>query len=135
MMVVNGINHITFAVSDLERSLDFYVGLLGLTLVKKWDRGAYLTAGNGWVALNLEEVFNKETAADGSHIAFNVLAADYKHLKGKLENAGVDPFKENISEGASYYFLDPDGHKLELHYNTLEDRLNWAEQQFLGRLF
>jgi hypothetical protein len=25
-------------------------------------------------------------------------------------------------------FLTPDGHKLELHYNNLEDRLKWAKE-------
>ncbi|GHL45122.1 hypothetical protein ECZU28_51170 [Escherichia coli] len=31
-----------------------------------------------------------------------------------LAQAGAEVWKDNRSEGASYYFLDPDGHKLEL---------------------
>ncbi len=126
--MINGINHITFAIINLERSLDFYVNLLGLRLVGKWEKGAYLLAGNQWIALNVEEERIIEPTEDYTHIAFNVISSDFKSLKEKLEKAGVKSFKENTSEGESFYFLDPDGHKLELHYNTLEDRLKWATE-------
>ncbi len=126
--MINGINHITFAVTQLDISLDFYVNLLGLRLVASWDSGAYLLAGNQWIALNVDRDRIKETPPDYSHISFNVLSSDFQMLKEKLINAGIVPFKENKSEGDSFYFLDPDGHKLELHYNTLEDRLKWARE-------
>lgn len=56
------------------------------------------------------------------------MGSDSKKLKKKLEDNGVKSFKENTSEGESFYFLDPDGHKLEIHYNTIEDRLKWARE-------
>lgn len=126
--MINGINHITFAVSDLQRSLDFYVNLLGLRLVAKWDKGAYLLAGNQWIALNFDELTSDSSKLDYTHISFNVLSTDFHTLKEKLETAGVKSFKDNKSEGDSFYFLDPDGHKLELHFNSLEDRLKWAKE-------
>ncbi len=126
--MINGINHITFAILDLERSINFYVNLLGLKLVAKWDNGAYLLAGNQWIALNVDEERITVPTGDYSHISFNVLSSDFQRLKEKLVKAGVRPFKENTSEGESFYFLDPDGHKLELHYNTIEDRLKWARE-------
>lgn len=126
--MINGINHITYAVTDLQKSLEFYVGLLGLELVGSWENGAYLLAGSQWIALNVDENRSTEPTADYSHISFNTIQEDFVILKSKLIEAGVKPFKENTSEGESFYFLDPDGHKLELHYNTLDDRLKWAKE-------
>ncbi|MGF7059702.1 VOC family protein [Brassicibacter mesophilus] len=126
--MITGINHITFAVSDLETSINFYSELLGLKLVAHWDRGAYLMAGNIWVALNVDKKTKFKFNSDYTHIAFNVLSTEYYKLKKRLEKAGVKTFKENTSEGDSFYFLDPDGHKLELHYNTIDDRLKWARE-------
>ncbi len=126
--MINGINHITFAVSNLERSVNFYAELLGLKLVATWDKGAYLLAGNMWIALNVDRACRTEAVSDYTHVAFNVLSTDFQSLKEKLENAGAKTFKENTSEGNSFYFLDPDGHKLELHYSTLEHRLEWAKK-------
>lgn len=125
--MINGINHITFAVKNLEESINFYSNLLGLRLVAHWDEGAYLLAGDVWIALNLDEKTRSEPVPDYTHIAFNVLSTDYPKLKEKLEKEGIMTFKDNTSEGHSFYFLDPNGHKLELHYNTLEHRLDWAK--------
>ena len=126
--MINGVNHITFAVRDLKESIKFYKNLLGLKLVAHWDKGAYLLAGNMWIALNVDATVRAEPATDYSHIAFNVLSTEYPKLKERLIKAGVETFKENTSEGDSFYFLDPNGHKLELHYNTLEHRLDWAKK-------
>ncbi len=126
--MINGINHITLAVSNLEKSICFYTEVLGLKLKGKWHKGAYLLAGEMWIALNLDENRVFDDSNDYTHIAFNTSKDDFNVLKEKLEQSNVITFKENLSEGASYYFLDPDGHKLELHYNTLEDRLKWAKE-------
>jgi catechol 2,3-dioxygenase-like lactoylglutathione lyase family enzyme len=126
--MITGINHITFAVSDLDKSINFYTELLGLKLVAHWDKGAYLIAGDMWIALNLDEEVKFTSNSDYTHVAFNVLSTEYSELKERLENAGVETFKDNTSEGDSFYFFDPDKHKLELHYNTLEHRLDWARE-------
>lgn len=40
--------------------------------------------------------------------------------------------EENLSEGDSLYFLDPDGHKLELHVGSLQSRLDHYGKQTGG---
>lgn len=57
-------------------------------------------------------------------LAFNTGASDFFNLCNKLNAHGVKQWKSNSSEGDSYYFLDPDGHKLELHVGTLQSRLD-----------
>lgn len=121
--MINGINHITFAVSDLARSIEFYHSLLGLKLVAKWDQGAYLLAGDVWIALNVDLAVCDEPKEDYTHIAFNVPSRDFASFRRRLLRAGVEIFQENRSEGDSLYFLDPDGHKLEIHYRSLKHRL------------
>lgn len=120
--MITGINHITFAVSNLEVSLHFYVNLLGLELVERWEKGAYLLAGEQWVALNYDPKQGSKAAAHDSHIAFTVTTEYLELLKAKLLEHGITAYRENRSEGNSFYFQDPDGHKLELHDSHLCQR-------------
>ncbi len=117
---VTGINHITLAVSDLRRSYDFYVELMGMTPRARWARGAYLSAGDLWLCLSVDTV---NPATDYTHIAFSIRSGDVPEWQLRFADADVLLWKENTSEGDSIYFLDPDGHKLELHAGNLESRL------------
>ena len=114
--MLQSLNHLTLAVSDLQKSLTFWHDLLGLTLHASWDSGAYLTCGDLWLCLSYDEarrvVLPQES--DYTHYAFSVAEQDFVLFSHKLEQAGVTVWKQNKSEGASFYFLDPDGHKLEL---------------------
>ncbi|SFT96979.1 Glyoxalase/Bleomycin resistance protein/Dioxygenase superfamily protein [Kosakonia arachidis] len=52
--MLSHVNHLTLAVSDLARSVDFYHQLLGLKLHARWDNGAYLTCGELWLCLSVD---------------------------------------------------------------------------------
>ena len=125
--MIRGVNHVTFAVADLERSLAFYEGLLGMRLAARWPRGAYLRAGTLWVALVVDDATREGPLPEYTHLAFDVAPEDFEALAERVA-AEVEPFQENRSEGASLYFLDPDGHKLELHASDLDARLAAARQ-------
>ncbi|MBZ5488363.1 fosfomycin resistance glutathione transferase [Halomonas aquamarina] len=118
--MITGLNHITLAVSDLERSLHFYTQVLGLTGHAKWNNGAYLSAGKLWLCLSCDEPCAK---TDYTHIAFDVAQADFDACCARLEALEVRQWKLNKSEGHSIYILDPDGHKLEIHAGGLQSRL------------
>jgi catechol 2,3-dioxygenase-like lactoylglutathione lyase family enzyme len=121
-MPVRGINHVTLTVRDLDRALHFYVDWLGSRLRARWARGAYLEAGALWLCLELDERAGV-ASTDDSHIAFTVDAADFADLAQAIRASGAALWKENRSEGASLYFCDPDGHKLEIHVGDLPSRL------------
>lgn len=118
--MLNGLNHITLAVSDLDRSLAFYVSVLGMKGLVRWDTGAYLSLGEVWFCLSCDAVV---PGRDYSHIALDIAEQDFAAFTQKLRAAGVAEWKQNRSEGDSVYFLDPDGHKLEVHSGSLQSRL------------
>ena len=120
---VTGVNHVTLVVADLDRALAFYCEKLGCVLRARGPRFAYLEAGSLWLCLELGQ---PDRRADDTHIAFSCAAADFEAICARLAEA--PRWKANRSEGASLYFLDPDGHKLELHLGTLESRLAHMRQ-------
>ncbi len=115
--MLSGLNHLTLAVSQLAPSVAFYQQLLGMTLHARWDSGAYLSCGDLWLCLSLDPQrrVTPPEESDYTHYAFSISEADFASFAARLEAAGVAIWKLNRSEGASHYFLDPDGHKLELH--------------------
>ena len=117
---LTGLNHVTLSVSDLDRSLAFYVGVLGFHRHLRWARGAYLGIGDFWLCLSLGSVTRSE---DYSHFALTMRAADRDRWQSRLDAHGIPIWQTNVSEGESIYFLDPDGHRLELHAGTLATRL------------
>jgi len=118
--VLQGLNHITIAVNDLDESFDFYVNLLGMTPHAKWINGAYLTLNGIWFCLSCDTAIPSN---DYSHLAFDVSASNFQNVKSQILNHNIKEWKLNKSEGESLYFLDPNGHKLELHVGSLAKRL------------
>ena len=125
--MIRGINHITFATTKLNESIEFYSEILGGKLKAKWEKGAYLELGNVWIALNQVDSFEVRCDDITTHIAFTVDNDSFLQIKDRLNSIGVVEYKKNISEGNSFYFNDPDDHKLEIHTGSLDTRLNWIK--------
>ena len=146
--MIIGLNHLTLAVGDVARSFDFYVDLLGCRPEARWDRGAYLSAGELWLCLSLDasrpvgprsvgprSVGPRSVGPhdDYTHVAFGVADGEFAATVARLVANGVTRWQENTSEGDSFYFLDPDGHKLELHDGDLASRLaSVAREPYAG---
>ncbi|HCP44799.1 MAG TPA: glutathione transferase [Deltaproteobacteria bacterium] len=126
--MIKGISHITLAIRNLERSIHFYVETMGFTLVMRSDRTAYFLAGDLWFCVVEDPDLSTQARSDYTHIAFAIEQEDFPLLEAKIRSAEVHIFKTNESEGDSLYFLDPDGHKLEIHCGTLETRLEEIQQ-------
>jgi catechol 2,3-dioxygenase-like lactoylglutathione lyase family enzyme len=126
--MINGINHITLSVKDIDESFKFYKEILGLKPIMKSKISAYFTAENTWIALTKDEC--KTNKSDYSHIAFNIDSKKFNTLKNRIKDYGAKEWQENKTEGYSFYFLDPSGNKLEIHSTSLEDRIKYGRQHW-----
>ena len=136
--VISGVNHITLAVSNIDRSFNFYREVLGFKPLCRWHAGAYFMVDKLWLCLSLDPASNNSIRSDYTHYAFSIKQEDYQYWNNKLSAAGCIFFKANNSEGDSLYFLDPDCHKLELHVGNWHSRLlakrqdqgSWRDVEF-----
>ncbi|MCX4243343.1 fosfomycin resistance glutathione transferase [Paraliomyxa miuraensis] len=126
--MITAINHVTLAVADLDRSLRFYVDVLGCHAMARWVRGAYLEAGTLWLCLSLDVRAEASPATGGTHLAFSVDADRFETLRDRILTAGARQWQDDRSEGPSLYFEDPDGHRLEIHVGDLRSRLAACRQ-------
>ena len=119
--MLTGLNHLTLAVSDLNRSLNFYTAIIGFKGHVKWATGAYLSLGDLWLCLSLDTPNPRQ---DYSHIAFSISPLHFSAFQQRVREQNIAEWKSNSSEGDSIYLLDPDGHQLEVHVGDLESRLS-----------
>lgn len=120
--------HAMLRVADLERSLAFYVDLLGMTLLERREHKknqfsqVYLGYGGGFGAMTLELVFNwnRDTPyAPGESFGHLAIAVSgITRLCDRLAAAGVTlprpPRAQRHGSGIVAFALDPDGHRIEL---------------------
>ncbi len=111
-------HHMSFPVSDLERSAAFYEGVLGLQRIPRPDfgavRGIWYQAGPVQVHLILREdmdpVATGPIDSGSRHSAFAV--ADFEAARDRLKARGV-PHRARAETG-QIFCHDPDGHTIEL---------------------
>lgn len=122
--MISGINHITLAVRNADESIGFYAEMLGCRIAARWPRGAYLIAGDTWLCLLQDDHVKGELLPEYTHIAFTVAPEDFDEMSDRIKASGAYIWQDNRTEGASLYFADPNGHKLEIHASDLRARLN-----------
>jgi catechol 2,3-dioxygenase len=130
------IGHVNLKVSDLERSLDFYCGLLGFELMTRYGKDAAFVSAGGYhhhIGLNVWYSRNGSAAPVNATGLFHlaILYPSRKDLAAiftRLRDAGY-PLSGASDHGVSeaIYLNDPDENGLELycdrpreqwHYNT-----------------
>lgn len=121
--MVNGINHITLSVRSLSESFAFYKEVLGFKPLMKKPRSAYFLAGDLWFCIEEDPAVRPGELPEYTHFAFGADQDSFKVIRQKILDANVKIFKNNTSEGDSIYFVDPNGHKLEIHVGDWKSRL------------
>ena len=119
-----GISHITFVVSDLERTKIFFEQIFGATEVYSSSTAKYFQLNNLWIALNKGEPLPERTY---NHIAFAIEDDDFDMYVERINNVGAEIVQGRTrldGEGRSLYFYDYDNHLFELHAGTLSQRLD-----------
>ena len=108
------VHHVSINVGDVPAALDFYTGVLGLTVRK--DRpelgigGAWLDAGGQ--QLHLIESDSKP--APGQHFA--ILVEDLPATVSELRTKGVEVGEPmSVGTGLQTFVHDPAGNMVELH--------------------
>ena len=120
---VTGLDHIVIDVADVERSLAFYVGELGLApeRVDEWRRGEVLFPSVRIDATTVIDLFATEpTGRNVDHLCLVVERQDLEALAASGRFTVVDgpgPRWGAQGDGSSLYVRDPDGNTVELrHY-------------------
>ena len=120
IVALAGMNHLSFPVRDLDRSVRFYRDVLGLTPIPRPDLpfpGEWL-GGHG---IQVHLIVPPDGAPLGSpppslnplggHVAFSI--ADYDAVVAALRAAGIETLEAGRELG-QLWIRDPDGHLIEL---------------------
>jgi catechol 2,3-dioxygenase-like lactoylglutathione lyase family enzyme len=123
--MIVGMNHFTVIAHDAQRTLDFYVGLLGLTVGPRPDlgfAGAWLYAGGPQAVLHVyfDRPVPVPPAGVIDHMAFT--AKDLAGVKARLDARGLEYTLRRQAGGGPWqlFCLDPNGAKVELDFDPAE---------------
>jgi len=127
--------HVEFRVTDLERTADFYVGLLGFVETARDAHRLYLRGYEEWLHHSL--VLRRAPSAGVGHIAFRVAAPEDLEALAALANAEGLPHRwvegEEAGQGRALRLQDPAGLPLEFfHEMTPVERLLQRYDQYRG---
>jgi catechol 2,3-dioxygenase-like lactoylglutathione lyase family enzyme len=123
--MIVGMNHFTVIAEDRQKTLDFYVDLLGLSEGYRPDLGfdgAWLYGGGTQAILHL--YFDRKPPAQRAgvidHMAFS--ASDVKGVKARFDAAGIkyDLRRQTGSGIWQLFSYDPNGAKVELDFDPSE---------------
>ncbi len=125
------IGHVHLKVGDIDRSLAFYCGVLGFTLMQRFGPGAAFISAGGYhhhIGLNTWESAGGQPPAPGTTGLYHVAIlypnrATLGDALRRLQNAGIaldGAADHGVSE--ALYLHDPDGNGIELYRDRPQDQ-------------
>ncbi|MGI9304702.1 MAG: FosX/FosE/FosI family fosfomycin resistance hydrolase [Gammaproteobacteria bacterium] len=133
--MIDGLSHITFVVSDLERMTELLVSIFDAEEIHasgdetySISREKFFLVGGVWIAIMEGKPLPGETY---NHVAFKIHSNDFDMYVQRVRALGLnvrESRKRVEGEGRSIYFYDYDNHLFELHTSTLGERLSRYRQ-------
>ncbi len=116
---INSLHHVSLIVSNTDKSLEFYCGIMGLETAERPVLdfpGAWLQVGEQQIHLlelpNPDSTDNRpQHGGRDRHTAFSVQDLDV--LRQRLDEAGID-YSMSRSGREALFCRDPDGNAIEL---------------------
>lgn len=128
--MIEGLSHITFIVSDLERTSTFLTTIFGAKEIYasgdrtfSVSREKFFLVNGIWIAIMEGKGLAEKTY---NHVAFKIRGQDFDDYAARIRSLGVEmrePRERVEGEAQSLYFYDYDNHLFELHTGTLDERL------------
>ena len=128
-----GVHHVALICSDIERTIDFYDGLLGFPLVEIFENRDYPGSSHLFFDIgggNLLAFFDFpgyahpefcESLGGLQHLALSLDDPDWYAARDRLDAAGVGYVGPDRGAHHSLYLKGPDGEGLELLRAPLRD--------------
>lgn len=128
-MQITGIDHIVLRAHDQQRLIDFYTGVLGLTVEKRQDAIGLVQLRAGTSLIDIVSVDGRLGRMGGAgpgsegrnldHLCLTVAGFDLETVQAHLIAHGVEIGEAGLrygagGEGLSLYLKDPEGNGLEL---------------------
>jgi len=122
MIKTKGVCHFTIAVTDTQKSTEFYTEVLGLKLLNaNHDRGmVFLDSAGDCIVLMKTETTIAPVRQRDAHHAFHIEADQYDEVIKDLKDKKIENLLEDertgraVVTGRSIYIPDPDGNVIEL---------------------
>jgi catechol 2,3-dioxygenase-like lactoylglutathione lyase family enzyme len=119
---VTGLGHFGVFVRDMDKMVDFYTNVLGMTLTDRGpdDRIVFLSAQPEVEHHEIALAKSPDQKTDAGQISFHVdTLSDLKELHGKIEAYGCK-FDRIVNHGIAFgcYFRDPEDNRVEVYWST-----------------
>lgn len=113
------LGHVELLTPVPEKSLDFFVDIMGMTESGRAGDSVYLRGWDDYERYSLK-LTGSQTSGLG-HAAFRARSPQALQRRVKAldaSGAGLGWVENELGHGPAYQFTDPDGHRLELYYET-----------------
>jgi catechol 2,3-dioxygenase-like lactoylglutathione lyase family enzyme len=118
-----GVHHVALICSDVERTVEFFDGLLGFPLIEMFENRDYegsthfffdIGHGNTLAYFDLPGLDlgpYAEVLGGHHHLAISIDRPNWERIKARFDTDGIEYAHV---DGSSLYFRGPDGERLEL---------------------